>query len=86
MEQIVKPDSGWEICHAMERELAAIAPLEKFGDDMLFLPAPDFGQGSKIGAASWQFGISSNSKHKMVPLRSLNSRFRTSTLPHFLTA
>ena len=30
---------------------AAIAPLEKFGDDMLFLPAPDFGQGSKIGAA-----------------------------------
>ena len=43
---------------------AAIAPLEKFGDDMLFLPAPDFGQGSKIGAASWQFGISSNSKHK----------------------
>lgn len=42
---------------------AAIAPLEKFGDDMLFLPAPDFGNGPKIGAASWQFGISSTSEH-----------------------
>lgn len=43
---------------------AAVPPLEAFGDDMLFLPAPDFGNGSKIGAASWQFGISSSSEHK----------------------
>ena len=42
---------------------AALPPLEKFGDDMLFLPAPDFGHGPKIGAASWQFGISSTSEH-----------------------
>lgn len=42
---------------------AALAPLEKFGDDMLFLPAPDFGNGPKIGAASWQFGVTSTSKH-----------------------
>jgi multiple sugar transport system substrate-binding protein len=38
--------------------------IEAFGDDMLFLPAPDFGAGSKIGAASWQFGVSANSEHK----------------------
>ena len=41
----------------------AVAAYKKFGDDMLFLPAPDFGHGPKIGAASWQFGISSESKH-----------------------
>ena len=42
---------------------AAIAPLEEFGDDMLFLPAPDFGNGSTIGAASWQFGVSATSEN-----------------------
>lgn len=31
-----------------------------YGDDALFLPAVDFGNGPKIGAASWQWGISSN--------------------------
>ena len=41
----------------------AIKALEVVGDDMLFLPAPDFGNGPKIGAASWQFGISSKSAH-----------------------
>ncbi|HWQ15872.1 MAG TPA: sugar ABC transporter substrate-binding protein, partial [Roseiflexaceae bacterium] len=43
---------------------AALAAYEKFGDDLLFLPAPDFGNGPKIGAASWQFGISAKSQHK----------------------
>ena len=42
---------------------AALPALEKFGDDMLFLPAPDFGKGPKIGAASWQLGISAKSKN-----------------------
>lgn len=42
---------------------AGIAALEAVGDDLLFLPAPDFGAGSTIGAASWQFGISSSSEH-----------------------
>ena len=32
---------------------------EKWGDDLIVLPPPDFGKGSKIGAASWQYGISS---------------------------
>ena len=31
---------------------------------MLFLPAPDFGHGPKIGAASWQFGIAADSDKK----------------------
>ena len=41
----------------------ALPALEKFKDDLVFLPAPDFGNGSKIGAASWQFGVSSKSPH-----------------------
>lgn len=42
---------------------AALPVVEAFGDDALFLPAPDFGAGPKIGAASWQFGISATSEH-----------------------
>lgn len=42
----------------------ALKALEAFGDDLLFLPAPDFGNGPKIGAASWQFGVSATSKHQ----------------------
>lgn len=41
---------------------AAVATLEKV-DDLVFLPAPDFGNGPKIGAASWQFGVSATSEH-----------------------
>ena len=43
---------------------AALPALEAYGDDMLFLPAPDFGSGSVIGAASWQFGIAATSENK----------------------
>jgi multiple sugar transport system substrate-binding protein len=32
---------------------------ETIGDDLLILPPVDFGNGPKIGAASWQFGVSS---------------------------
>ena len=39
---------------------AAVAHMAEV-EDMLFLPAPDFGNGPKIGAASWQFGISASS-------------------------
>lgn len=38
---------------------AALGVLEAF-DDAVFLPAPDFGNGPKIGAASWQFGVSAS--------------------------
>ncbi|WP_299908516.1 extracellular solute-binding protein [uncultured Paracoccus sp.] len=40
----------------------ALPYLEAF-DDVVFLPAPDFGAGPKIGAASWQFAISSKTEH-----------------------
>ncbi|MAM09347.1 MAG: sugar-binding protein [Rhizobiaceae bacterium] len=40
----------------------ARAKLDAF-DDVVFLPAPDFGNGPKIGAASWQLGVSAASKH-----------------------
>ena len=39
---------------------AAVATMDGGVDDVMFLPAPDFGNGSKIGAASWQFGISAS--------------------------
>ena len=42
----------------------ALSALEKFGDDMLFLPAVDFGNGPKIGAASWQFAVAASSEHQ----------------------
>lgn len=42
----------------------ALSSLDKFGDDLLFLPAPDFGHGPKIGAASWQFAVSAKSAHQ----------------------
>lgn len=38
--------------------------LEAFGDDALFLPAPDFGNGPKVGAASWQLAVSDQSENK----------------------
>jgi multiple sugar transport system substrate-binding protein len=41
---------------------AALGALGMFSDTV-FLPAPDFGNGSKIGAASWQFGVSAKSAH-----------------------
>ena len=37
---------------------AAVATLDGGVDDVVFLPAPDLGNGSIIGAASWQFGVS----------------------------
>lgn len=32
----------------------------QFGDDLVVMPPPDFGHGPKIGAASWQWGITRN--------------------------
>jgi multiple sugar transport system substrate-binding protein len=41
---------------------AALGALAAF-EDVRFLPAPDFGAGNYIGAASWQFGVSATSEH-----------------------
>lgn len=49
-------------CFSWNGNWAALGTLAAF-DDVVFLPAPDFGAGPKIGAASWQFGISSKSQH-----------------------
>lgn len=35
----------------------------KWGDDLIVLPPPDFGKGPRIGAASWQYGISATCPH-----------------------
>lgn len=42
---------------------AGVATLEGGVDDVVFLPAPDFGNGSVIGAGSWQFGASGTCEH-----------------------
>jgi multiple sugar transport system substrate-binding protein len=36
----------------------AAKTMDALGDDVLFLPAPDFGNGPKIGAGSWQWSVS----------------------------
>ncbi|MCY3994796.1 MAG: extracellular solute-binding protein [Rhodobacter sp.] len=54
-------DSGFiegRYAFAWNGNWAAAATLDAGVDDALFLPAPDFGNGSTIGAASWQFGVS----------------------------
>jgi len=39
---------------------SATAVREQYGDDALFLPPPDLGNGPVIGAGSWQMGVSTN--------------------------
>ena len=39
---------------------AAVNTIDGGVDDVMFLPAPNLGKGSVIGAASWQFGVSKN--------------------------
>ncbi|MFJ8363493.1 extracellular solute-binding protein [Streptomyces sp. NPDC093984] len=42
----------------------AATNVQKLGDDLLMLPPPDFGDGPKIGGASWQWGMSSTCSNK----------------------
>ncbi|MGL4238241.1 sugar ABC transporter substrate-binding protein [Tabrizicola sp.] len=49
-------------CFSWNGNWAALGALGAF-PDTVFLPAPDFGNGPIIGAASWQFGVSATSKH-----------------------
>jgi multiple sugar transport system substrate-binding protein len=46
---------------------AAQSVLDTYGDDALFLPPPDFGNGPKIGAGSWQMGVSTNCSEEATP-------------------
>jgi len=34
-----------------------------FGDDLVLMPLPDFGQGTRTGQGSWSWGITTNSGH-----------------------
>ncbi|WP_327750213.1 MULTISPECIES: ABC transporter substrate-binding protein [unclassified Streptomyces] len=43
---------------------SAQAHVDKFGDDLAILPPVDFGDGPKIGGASWQWGMSSTCSNK----------------------
>ncbi len=54
-------DSGFiegKYAFAWNGNWAGVATLDGGVDDVVFLPAPDFGNGSVIGAGSWQFGAS----------------------------
>lgn len=58
-------DNGFnsgKYCFSWNGNWAALGSLAAF-EDVVFLPAPDFGHGPKIGAASWQFGVSAKSAH-----------------------
>ena len=55
---------GGKYALAWNGNWAALGIIEKYKDDVLFLPAPDFGNGPKIGAASWQFGVAATSKNQ----------------------
>lgn len=49
-------------CFSWNGNWAAVATLDAGVEDVVFLPAPDFGSGNFIGAASWQFGVSAASE------------------------
>lgn len=46
---------------------SAQAVLDQYGDDALFLPPPDFGNGPVIGAGSWQMGVTTNCPEDATP-------------------
>ncbi|PIE24833.1 MAG: ABC transporter substrate-binding protein [Planctomycetota bacterium] len=51
---------------------------EKFGEDLLLLPLPDFGKGAKTGQGSWCWGISDKSQHPKAAARFLSFLLETS--------
>ena len=53
---------GGQYAFSWNGNWAAANALKAF-PDALFLPAPDFGKGPRIGAASWRFAISAKSAH-----------------------
>lgn len=42
---------------------AVVAAVEEFGDDVVVLPPPDFGEGAKTATSSWHFAVSATSEH-----------------------
>lgn len=59
-------DTGFidgKYCFSWNGNWAGVATLDGGVDDVVFLPAPDFGNGGVIGAGSWQFGVSGTSEN-----------------------
>ncbi|HCT76622.1 MAG TPA: sugar-binding protein [Micromonosporaceae bacterium] len=57
--------------------------IKAFGDDVLFLPPPDFGAGPKIGGASWQWGITASCKQQQGALAYLKHSLSAKYLAAF---
>ncbi len=52
---------------------AANGAIENLGDDVVFLPAPDFGAGGKIGGASWQWAVAASCEYPEAASAYINS-------------
>ncbi|MCL3861054.1 extracellular solute-binding protein [Actinotalea sp. K2] len=63
-----------------------VQALEEFGDDMLFLPMPDFGEGPVIGGQSWMFGISATCEHPEGANAYINFSLKDEYVADFTTA
>lgn len=46
------------------------------GDDLVILPLPDFGRGSRSGQGGWGWGVSTNCQHTRAAMRFLEFLFR----------
>ncbi|WPD24008.1 MAG: sugar ABC transporter substrate-binding protein [Candidatus Electrothrix scaldis] len=53
---------------------------EKLGDKLVLLPLPDFGQGSKTGQGSWQWGINADARNAEAAARFLASLLRPESI------
>lgn len=58
----------------------------KFGDDAVFLPPPDLGEGVKVGGASWQVGMSATCDNKAGAEAYLNFSRKTKYFAKFAEA
>ncbi|WP_432036082.1 extracellular solute-binding protein [Streptomyces cucumeris] len=65
---------------------SAAANSKKFGKDLAVLPPVDFGEGAKIGAASWQWGMSSTCSNKAGAQAYLNFSRQTKYFVDFAQA
>ena len=48
----------------------------RFGDDLVLLPLPDFGNGARTGQGSWNWGVTRHSRHPDAAIRLLTFLFR----------
>jgi multiple sugar transport system substrate-binding protein len=63
-----------------------VEALAEFGDDMLFLPPPDLGQGPVIGGQSWMFGVSSTCEDPEGAMEYINFSLQDEYVAEFTNA